>query len=85
VSKALAICPSLINRKMVMLKFLDNPKIKISTPDYVLLIRLAIAQKQIMEERVNLWKKLSRLIPMPNWLQNMLLFLLLLVQGQLLL
>jgi hypothetical protein len=50
VSKALAICPGPISRKMVMQKFLNNPKIKISTPDYVLPTRLAITQKEVMEE-----------------------------------
>jgi hypothetical protein len=49
VSKALAICTGPISRKMVTQKILDKPKIKISTPNYVLPTRLAIAQKEVME------------------------------------
>jgi hypothetical protein len=34
---------------MVMEKFLANPNINVNTPNYVLPIRLAIAQKEVME------------------------------------
>jgi hypothetical protein len=49
VCKELTACPSPNSRKMVMEKFLANPKIKVNAPNYVLPTRLAIAQKEVME------------------------------------
>ncbi len=49
VCKELTTCLSPNNRKLVMGKFLANPKIKVNTSNYMLLTRLAIAQKEVME------------------------------------
>jgi hypothetical protein len=49
VCKELATCLGPNSRKMVMEKFLINPKIKVNTLDNELPTRLAIAQKEVME------------------------------------